>query len=426
MRPTKKIKGGSLQFVLFIGAVIAILLLTFVLLSFTHGYYAKRSNKYVAVIAHNDFVMQLALRKSNEIIETAPFSTYEENGIVTTVTKKTWGAFEKYTVASSFEKLNFNSAALTGYAYKTTAPALYLKDNQRPLVIAGTAKITGEAMLPKQGIRPGNIGGESYFGNKLVYGNTKLSKAELPALSAYTNQHIKSLCQSAISPNPSSIIRLTKNTTYTNSFLEDTQYVVGDYVDLSGISLTGNIIVQAQSVIVVSASTKLTDVLLSAPVISIEDNVQGTFQAFASKSISVGKNCLLDYPSALVVLENGSPNSNLKSRSPLSPIVINSDSEVSGVLVYKNNSSERVFYPHVKIASNAILIGQLYCEKSLELKGSVVGTVFTDSFMALENANVYQNHLYKGSINSKQLPKQFVGLGLKAFSTNKKIMKWLY
>jgi cytoskeletal protein CcmA (bactofilin family) len=425
MRLINKIKAGSLQFVLFIGAVIAVLLITFVLLSYTHGHYAKRSSKYVEVIAQNNFVMQLALKKDNKNLESTS-NTYEENGITTTVEKKLWGTFERLTASSSFEKLNFKSTALTGYAYNKIAPALYLKDNERPLVIAGIAKITGEALLPKQGVRPGNISGESYYGSSLVFGNTKLSNANLPDLKAKTNEHIKSLCQFSINPNSDYIIRPSKDTAYSNSFFKDTQYVVGDYVDLTSISLTGNIIVLARREIVVSASTKLTDVLLSAPKISIKDNVQGAFQAFASKSIIVGKNCSLNYPSALVVYENTIANRNQGNQPMVSPISINSNSVIRGILIYKNSSEERVFYPQIKIASNTTLIGQLYCEKSLELKGNIVGSVFTDSFMALENGNIYQNHLYKGTINSMQLQDQFVGLGIDNFSTNKKVVKWLY
>jgi hypothetical protein len=154
--------------------------------------------------------------------------------------------------------------------------------------------------------------------------------------------------------------------------------------------------------------------------------VQGAFQAFASKSIIVGKNCSLNYPSALVVYENTIANRNQGNQPMVSPISINSNSVIRGILIYKNSSEERVFYPQIKIASNTTLIGQLYCEKSLELKGNIVGSVFTDSFMALENGNIYQNHLYKGTINSMQLQDQFVGLGIDNFSTNKKVVKWLY
>ncbi|MEM6816402.1 MAG: hypothetical protein AAF600_18750, partial [Bacteroidota bacterium] len=60
-----------------------------------------------------------------------------------------------------------------------------------------------------------------------------------------------------------------------------------------------------------------------------------------------------------------------------------------------------------------------------ELKGSVLGNVTTNGFVALENGNVYQNHLYNGTMDVTGLPIQYVGM---SFGKNSKkgVVKCLY
>lgn len=419
-----KIKAGSLQFVLFIGAVIAVLLVTFVLLSHSHSFFSKKTGKYIAVIQKGDFALQMALKEKTNSSETK--IAIADDGIVTETKKTLWGVFEKYQVKSKFKKSVFQKQVLVGTGITAKTPALFLKDNQRPLIIVGAARITGDAFLPQQGIRPGNIAGESYFSSSLIYGRQKASTAELPILDNKIQQQITLLSSGFIPTNvKSDEIQLFKNTELKNSFAAPTQYIRGTHIDLSGAKLTGNIIVQASNEIRLDASSQLRDILLVAPKILIDANTQGTFQAFASSKITVGKNCKLDYPSALVVQKKLNSTTSANSLASLPDISIESGTIIKGLILYKSEEEERLFYPQLKLQEQATVVGQVYCEKNLELKGKVIGSVYTDSFMALENGNVYQNHLYKGTIDCLSLHKEFVGLSFE-FEGNKKIAKWLY
>ncbi|GMN06266.1 hypothetical protein MTsPCn5_16550 [Croceitalea sp. MTPC5] len=423
MTKNHKIKAGSLQFVLFIGAVIAVLLLTFVLLSHSHIFFAKKSNKFMEVIECNSFSVKLALQPNGKAIASNN-NSYEKDGISTEVKKGLWGVFDHYTAVSSFEKINFSSSVLVGYGVDETLPALYLKDNQRPLIVAGNTKIVGNAVLPQQGIRPGTISGNSYFGNRLVHGTITQSTAILPNLESEKEKNIKYLC-GPFSPK-NGVVPLTpsRNSSYSNSFLQPTKYITGDYINLTSVSLTGNIIVVASREIQVDASSNLQDIILAAPTISIKNNTKGTFQAFASKRIEVGNNCILNYPSALVLHETATDQQ--QNQPNLAPLFVGSGSIIKGILIYQKRSEEKMFYPQIKINTNATVIGQLHCEKNVELKGEVRGSVYTDGFMALENGSIYQNHLYNGSIDFNQLQEQFVGLGWNDTAAPKKIAKWLY
>ena len=158
---------------------------------------------------------------------------------------------------------------------------------------------------------------------------------------------------------------------------------------LNGANLTGNIIVQAQQKIIVEANTALQDILLLAPEIEIKKEVRGSFQALASGWITVGANVKLAYPSALIVKRR--QDSKSKEELGLPPeIHLAPGSEVRGIVAYLGNIEEQSYRPQIKLGDNALVMGEIYCTKNLELKGQVIGSVITDAFIALENGSIYQ------------------------------------
>ncbi len=77
--------------------------------------------------------------------------------------------------------MKFTKIGLVGHRSENRY-ALYLEDNNRPMVIAGDAKISGDAFLPERGIKMGNIQGFGYTKPQLVYGRQQQSNARLPEL----------------------------------------------------------------------------------------------------------------------------------------------------------------------------------------------------------------------------------------------------
>jgi hypothetical protein len=65
--------------------------------------------------------------------------------------------------------------------------------------------------------------------------------------------------------------------------------------------ISGNFIIKSETSIRVTSASKLKDIILIAPEISIEDGVSGNFQSIANDKIEVGKKVQLSYPSALVI-----------------------------------------------------------------------------------------------------------------------------
>ncbi|MEO0902915.1 MAG: hypothetical protein AAFY00_13270, partial [Bacteroidota bacterium] len=316
-----KLQAGSLQFVLFIGAVIAVLLLTFVLLAHSHFLFATKTDKYVELVKHTDRAIQLSLMDSQKNTSNG-IQMPEDDGITTTIEEKDWGIYKIISATSTFQKKNFKKIVLTGNKLLDPESVLFLKDNNRPMVIAGKSKIIGDAYLPKQGIRMGNIGGQSFYGTTPIQGKQHLSISNIPEMNSTNRNAIQQLLLmgSGVS-NSQGLSTSLQQLEITNSFFEPTRTIDADVLDLSGKKISGNVVIRSSYQIRINASSQLKDVILVAPKIIIGDGVVGNFQAIASKEIQVGRNCNLKYPTALVILQksNTTPkkNSNYASQPPI-------------------------------------------------------------------------------------------------------------
>ena len=142
--------------------------------------------------------------------------------------------------------------------------------------------------------------------------------------------------------------------------------------------------------------------------------LKGVSRYFSSKKIHVNENCHLAYPSALVLLNKQQQNTNSNNKDKVL-IQIDANSSVKGVVLFEQESLKTSinFTPQIKISKNSIVTGDVYCNKNLELLGTVYGSVYTSSFITLQFGSTYTNHIYHGVINSDKLPKQFCGLSFK-------------
>jgi len=427
---TKKIQAGALQFVLFIGAVIAVLLMTFMLLSFTHTQFDKKTEVLITAIKSADFGLETSLNKQIPLNSAIEISNENDINLGIEVKRDLWGVFEKRTVTTSHGNTKYVKTALIGGKEKTKMPALYVNDHQRPVIVAGNSKITGDAFLPEQGLKMGGIFGNSYNRSELLYGRKKISDSILPKLSNEIESQIKQLTRYDYFPE-GEVLNTIPNEGIKNSFQSPTKIIRDRVLRLRKTSLIGNIIISASHKIIVEADANLQDVILLAPEIIIKDWVKGNFQAIATESISVGKKCELAYPSALVVNKKqallSQDDSNTKQTFSIKPsIYLDSYAWVGGFILAFDSSKEQQYAPQIKIDSDARVVGEVYCTKNLELKGRVTGSVMTNAFIALEDGSVYQNHLYNGQINSLNLDESYSGLLLASREQDKKVMKWLY
>jgi len=423
-----KLKAGALHLTLFIVVVIALLLSAFILLVHTHKKFQVQTDFLVEAARNTNKGFNYAFKNSAPLNDTLQVQLREVPDRTVKIYRDYWGVIERVTSVSQTKNKRFTKTALIGAKQnENNRTALYVQDNNKPLVVVGNTKIEGIAYVPKQGVKAGNISGQSYHGYQLIYGQTRTSN-KLPKIAIEIISQIKSF-ENQISKIPQTqFMEFKDGESYKNSFKKPVKVMFSNStINLNSIQLTGHILVQSKTRIVVEATSVLKDVVLIAPEIEIKNNVKGYFQAIASKNIRVASNVQLNYPSALVLNEkqlgyqHGTTNNNYLETPSIS---IEENAVIKGLVLFLGEEKPNNYKVQIELNENATLYGELYCNQNTELKGTVYGTVFSNNFIANQSGSVYQNHIYNGNIIINKLPEEYVGLVLN--DSKKEVLKWLY
>ncbi|MDT7831228.1 hypothetical protein RQM59_02495 [Flavobacteriaceae bacterium S356] len=413
----RKIEAASIQYVLVISVIIIIVLSAFVSLLYLQKRIAQKSTLFKETVSHTnqafDYIAQAAIPYNT--VTDLSFSEYPSE--TTKVERTHWGIFDLISVTATLNNEQFQKIGIVG-GKSTRRTAMYLQDTNKPLVLVGDTQIKGNVFLPRLSVKPGSIGGTSYYGSSLIYGNTAQSSTSLPGV-----QNIKFL-GAFIKDKPFSDyeeFELEDGIQRRRSFAQSTQVHISlDSLYLQNISLKGNIIVASEVAITVHPSALLEHVLLVAPKIVVLPKTKGTFQALASQEIQVAEQCDLGYPSALIVAESRSQNRGKDKEA----IKIGENSRLKGVVVYDTEKKPFDYDIQVSIGEGTVITGEVYCKKNLELKGSVKGSVFTGNFIAREYGSVYVNHIYNGLIDGDAVTDQLSGLFMNR--TTISVAKWVH
>ena len=420
-----KVYSGALQFTIFIGVIIALLLAGLVMIQNTHSYFIEQSKATVENIQLANSGINYLLNQKTALKDTLTLSELTNENQKVEVHLSTWGIFEKGTVKTTHRKKIFYKSALLGTKiHSSERPILYLQDNYKPLVVVGKTLLKGLVYIPNQGINPGYIAGESFFGIQLVEGVIKNSTKKLPELNSIYKE-LGEVFENNREFSQDNYLSQDNTSKIVNSFLKPTKimYQKG-IIELDGTSITGNIIIKSDELVKIKKTAVLKDVIIIAPIVEIEDDVVGTFQVMANKRIAVGKNCKLNYPSALVLIQEKESIANLNSNPLDYHIQVEKNSQIIGTVCYFKSIKENDFKTQITLSEEAIVKGEIYCQGNLELKGKVVGSVYTEQFIVNAAGSIFINHLYNGQIVNDDFPESFSGL---LFKDNlKSVAKWIY
>ncbi|CAA0251508.1 hypothetical protein [Tenacibaculum maritimum] len=420
MRLLRKIKGGALQYVLIVSVLVAIILFAFISLVYLQQKIQLKNVLYKEAIHNVLYGFDFLQNKAIPYEEVKEYQFSENKVEKTEILKEPWGVFDIAYVRSSVKNEFFQKIGLLG-GFSGNKDALYLKDNNSPLVLVGNTRIEGDALLPKEGVKLGNISGVSYNGSQLIYGNKGISTSELPKIENI--EYIRRFLKKQYINDSVEYFQLEDKLRKTQLFTKGIAVCTSlDNIVVRNVHLKGKIIIQSTRAIKVAASAILEDVILIAPKVELESNTVGTFQVIASENIIVNKGCKLRYPSALVIANDKEESLvQLKERF----IAIHERSDIAGIIIYEGSTKGGNFNSQITISEKAVVKGEVYCNENLELLGNVYGTVFTNRFIAKQFGSVYINHIYNGIIANQRLAKEYCGLFMEN-STRKKVAKWLY
>jgi cytoskeletal protein CcmA (bactofilin family) len=415
-----RLKSGALQFTVFMAVLIALLLSGLILYAYTLGYFKQQSKASIENVQLANNVLASLLHQEKLSADTVKVK-FKEDSFFYESHLSQWGSFQKAFIRTTNRKKVFEKVAFfSGIFNAKTSPTLCLKETFNPLTVVGQTMIQGNVFLPSQGVKPGYINGNSFYGGQLVNGTVKVNGPKLPELNADFVNKLKEYFKTT--GRVESIANLNQGTAV-NSFRKATRMLDSDAeIILENINLTGNFILKSEKMIRVKGSSKLKDVIIIAPIVIVDDNVKGSFQVIASRTIEIGRGAVLEYPSALMLFdENVSSDTNQAQAI----IKLSENARLDGnVCFLKQYELMSNFRTNVLFEKGVSVTGQVFCSGNLEIRGKVSGAVFVNQFVVNEAGSVFVNHINNGVIENVSIPEVYSGL---LFEKQKKgVVKWLY
>lgn len=411
----RKYKASALQFSILVSVIVAILLAAFLLFTFTSSSFTVKSHQVLYNIDISSKGIQYLLQDGFDIEDSLVVSI-EGNPVVLSNTY--WGGFELACATAGGDENKFKKIALLGSGWEGEITGMYLQDNSLPLVLAGNTRIEGAVFSPENIIKPGNISGNYFNGGKLVNGSRYNSKSFLPALDPKWKDYV--LEMQAFSPGPKDLV--SEPGSLRNSFFGELKVIYNTEKIILDHQVLGHVIVSSEKEIEISSFSELDQILLIAPKVVVNSNFTGSLHII-SEEVKVGENTKLEYPSSITVIQK--PSFGKETSYGEEPkIFIGNKSIVRGNIIYLTTEEEDKSRNHVIIGNDAVVEGNVYSEGYTELKGTVIGSVYTKYFVANESGSIYINHIYNGKILTEEVKVEMAGLPLEGKS--KTIAAWLY
>jgi hypothetical protein len=384
----KKLEASALPTVLVISVLICLLVLfAFVLfdinaLFYSNYHYARQQKEHLNsafVLYCNDSTLLSSLGQENEYL-----LYKEDQSSQVRYEIRPWGFYEYVTISTQDEK--FHSTRLIGKSQDCEyGAALWVCNRDMALSLAGTTEIKGPVYIPINGINYIQLGNEKYQGQMIDDYYVDLSEKELPDIdSSYLETVDRLRNQQGISSFPTG-----EEAKQYHSFKNETlHFSIPENTD--DLSARGNIVLHAGEV-TISSNAILSDVILVAKKVTIEDGFAGSLQIIASDTVIIEDNVHLRYPSGIYL--NGN-----KRKTYLS---LANHSRVDGYAIVMGNcegGSGLHIDQNYRQKSTATFQGLLYVDGIADVSGEIYGAAYIKECYYLP-----ENGIYAGTLHSVKI-----------------------
>ncbi len=387
-----RIKSSALGYAIAFALLIGLVCSGFLLMAGTHKRVEQEFTGREQLLFNN----YLALIHGAKSEENGTQVLVHSTGDTSRITRKNWGAF-RVIVSNTFHKSkSIHRSAIVGYESDEAPFALYLPDKKQSLKLCGDTKIEGRVALSERGAERGHISGKLYSGKQLIYGTKTESERNLPPL----RSDVKEASLQFYLSDGVRIDLFSKDSSF--SFAEKTRILSSHGTLKVQHALRGNVILHSHDSVVVASGATLENVLILAPYVRFEKGFRGAVQVVATEKITCEENVKLVYPSALTLHET-TENTSTKQHG----IFMEKGSEVlGGVLLFSEKPNFRK--PVYLNIQEARIGGFVYNAGTTQLKGEVIGAIYTNEFELYTGGGTYKNHLLDATISMKKLPENFI------------------
>ncbi len=332
------------------------------------------------------------------------------------IARKNWGVYDLAVVKAHILGDTISKVFFTGVTTDKDLDVLYLSDEDRPLSVSGSTRLTGNAALPKAGIKQSYAEGKPYTGDqKLIAGNTTSSSRTLKGLNSNMVKDLEAKLK------PGTKLWSAFNITKLNVSFKDSTKI---FKLLPGAKISseldGNIILISDTSVIISASAKLNNIQIYAHSVSIESGFKGKCQIFARDSVVAGDNVHFDYPSAVGVLRTvGAADQ---------PSITFGKGLLFNGIVFSYEQKRSTMQTLISFGKESRLNGEVYSTGLLKVQKGVfiAGKVSCNRFIMQTPVTLYENFLIDVVFNRKARSKYYMSSGLfEGGSKEKGVLLWL-
>jgi hypothetical protein len=390
-------KASSLTKAVFLCLIISIFCGCLVMLSYYQNVLLQRFDLEEKLMRRNTAAFNYLIKNSDELdYGVSNNIDVLEDGYVSVVEKKQWGFYDIFLCKTGFGTDTISKINLMGFnSYKSNKLALYVTDYDIPVKFSGKIEISGDVKIPNGKYEQTYINGKK--GNNVkIKGKQLKSERKLPKVD-------KSIVVDLKKGLTIDLQNENQTNVFTNSFHQKTKIINMDETFLpKGFSCKGNFILNSNSTIAIDSSFKLNDVIVNAEKIIVKSGFKGNVQIVAGNEVVIEDNVMLYYPSSVYV----------KNDIDTTSVFIGINSKLAGGVVITGNLQSASSTRKLLISQGAKVIGDVYCFGSTELKGAIIGTLYSDRLFLKTKSSKYENTLLNTIINRNRLPNHFVGLPL--------------
>tara|TARA_R110000868_G_scaffold179306_2_gene419253 strand:- start:179 stop:1309 length:1131 start_codon:yes stop_codon:yes gene_type:complete len=353
---------------------------------------------YTEVLDNNNSTRDYFLARIPELESSPKKIDLFDNGILSEGKVTNWGFYKILNVKTIFKKDTIQQQSLLGLK-KETSIALYLVDNEKPLQMVGNSMILGDVYIPKKGIKKGYITSNAFSSRTFLEGNKFTASNQLP--------NIENVYRTPMEFENDTLLMedVTDREILYHSFIDKTQLIGVKTSSFNNKEIIGNIIIWSKDSLFIKKGNRLENVIIRAPIVIFEKGFKGTIQIEASEKVELQEEVVLEYPSGIFM--NTSNAEDIK-------VILKEDSKFIGGIVVTGTGGLGKGSKLISIDKGAEVLGEIYTNGSTELKGKIMGSLYTDNFYLKTDASSYENYIDNGIIDQKAMPNYFLGLSFKA------------
>ncbi len=397
--PAKKgtglyVKGGALYISILVSILIGITLSLFILL----GNYNQRT---VTVLAQ-DSQLYFNLKSAFQLAQSAYFSQEQNNTWIKNqlnddsikVKKINWGAYLIICAQSKNRHHSLSQSGLFG-TYMSADTGLMVSDNSRPVGLSGSIRFQSNCYLPRAGIKPAYIEGQSYQSSSNNGTFLKASPNQIPQLDPKLVKALKEE-QEGLNVYLDSLVSYAPPV-YNQAFEKKTLVCQLNTTQLSQLRLKNNIKLICGAVDI-DSSCHFENILIICKKARFKQGFKGQVHVIASDSISMESNCEFQYPSSFVLLPDQSSGTTFNS------IQFNKDCKFSGgvLAVNETSRSENSHKVFIKLHAGSEINGLIYSSDYVHLEGLLNASAIANKLLLKTPSAVYENHILSCEINPKK------------------------